>query len=100
MNEDPCDNIFVFQGFDAVTETVCAEWRVHIADVNQLRSILAPESDDDHGLNLQYDRLSKRYMRRIGKLCIPPIVPHAIFHRDQPTILRIRYHSISDPHQL
>ncbi|TIO82699.1 MAG: hypothetical protein E5X74_23775 [Mesorhizobium sp.] len=79
MNEDSCDNIFVFQGFDAVTETVCAEWRVHIADVDQLRSILAPESDDDHGLNCQYDGLSKRDMGRIGKLCVPPIVPHAIF---------------------
>jgi hypothetical protein len=73
------DNIFVFQGFDAVTQTVCVEWRAYIADVEQLRSILAPESHNDPDLKCRYDGLSKRDMRRIGKLCLPPIVPRAGF---------------------
>lgn len=72
-------NIFVFLGFDAVTKTVCAEWRVHIDDLEQLRSLLAPASDGDRDLDGGYDELSKRDMRRIGRLCVPPIVPHAIF---------------------
>lgn len=79
MNEDVCTNLFTFRAFDAVTETVCAEWRVHIEDIDQLRSILAPDSDGDPDLKYQYHGLSKRDMRRIGKLCLPPILPNSVF---------------------
>jgi hypothetical protein len=44
---------FVLQGFDAVTETVCVEWRVSIGDLNALREILAPDSDGDPELKMR-----------------------------------------------
>ncbi len=79
MSEDSRDNIFVLQGFDAVTDTVCVEWRVNIGNVNQLRSVLAPDSDGDPDLKCLYYGLSDSDMRKIGKLCRPSIVPHVIF---------------------
>jgi hypothetical protein len=71
---------FVLQGFDAVTETVCVEWRVSIGDLNALREILAPDSDGDPELKMRiYHNLSKRDMRRIGRLCRPPVEPDTIY---------------------
>lgn len=79
MNEGVNDSLFVLQGFDSVTETVCVEWRVRVSEVDQLRSILTPDSSDDPDLKYPYSDLSERDMRQIGQLCLPPIVPHAIF---------------------
>lgn len=79
MPEHVCNNLFVFQAFDQITQTVCAEWRVQIDDQDQLRSILAPESEDDPALEYRYDGLSRTDICRIGKLCLPPIVPDSIF---------------------
>ncbi|WP_237151552.1 hypothetical protein [Oryzibacter oryziterrae] len=79
MTEDACDTLFVFQAFDADTETVSAEWRVRIGDMDQLKSILAPESDGDPDLARRYSDLSANDMLQIGKLCLPPIVPDPIF---------------------
>jgi hypothetical protein len=78
MTLETRDTLFVLQGFDAVTDTVCAEWRVRIGDVDQLRALLAPESATDPALNCRYSGLSELIMRKIGALCIPPIVPDAI----------------------
>lgn len=69
---------FVLQGFDDVTKTVSAEWRVRIEDLEQLKAVLAPESDSDPDLKGLYVGLSPRVMQKIGVLCIPPIVPDAI----------------------
>lgn len=69
---------FVLKAFDALTKTVCAEWRVRIDDLDQLTAILAPESAADPDLKGLYVGLSPRHMRKIGTLCIPPIVPDAI----------------------
>ena len=79
MDRNFNDNIFVLEAFDQVTKCVCAEWRVRIKDVDQLRLVLAPESDDDTNLTCSYYDVSKRDMNRIGKLCLPPVVPHEIF---------------------
>jgi len=79
MPEHACTNLFVFQAFDQITQTVCAEWRVRIDDMDQLRSILAPESEDDPVLEYRYDGLSRTDICRIGKLCRPPIVPESVF---------------------
>jgi hypothetical protein len=71
---------FVLQGFDPVTETVCVEWRVSIDDLDALRKILAPDSDGDPELKMgTYQNLSKRDMRRIGRLCRPPVEPDTIY---------------------
>ncbi|PWW01982.1 hypothetical protein DFR52_102647 [Hoeflea marina] len=78
MKPDTGDNIFVLKGFDAVTDTVRAECRVCISDLDQLRAILAPESATDPNLKGLYVGLSEIDMQQIGALCIPPIVPDAI----------------------
>lgn len=70
---------FVLQGFDPVTETVCIEWRVWVSDLESLRNVLAPDGDDDLCLERDYQRLSRRDMRRIGKLCRPSVLPDPIF---------------------
>lgn len=75
---DNGDNIFVLKGFDAVTDTVCAECRVRIDDLDQLRAILAREYATDPDLKGLYNGLSELDMQQIGALCIPPIVPDAI----------------------
>lgn len=75
---DRGDFLFVLQGFDAVTKTVCAECRVQIEDLDQLRGILASECAADPYLKGLYAGLSPRYMQMIGTLCVPPIVPHDI----------------------
>lgn len=69
---------FVLQGFDDVTKTVSAEWRVRIEDLEQLKAVLAPESDSDPDLDNLYAGLSQSQMQKIGALCMPPIVPDAI----------------------
>ena len=73
----PGSEDFVLQGFDPITETVCVEWRVRIADISALHDVLAPDSDDDPGLRRSYRYLSAEDMRCIGKLCVPPVVPDA-----------------------
>lgn len=72
-------DLFVFQAFDPITRTVCAEWRVCIADVTRLKVLLAPESDDDPDLTCLYDDLTEHDLRAIGELCLPPIAPDQIF---------------------
>jgi hypothetical protein len=72
------ESIFVLKAFDAVTKTVCAEYRVRIEDLDQLTAILAPESATDPDLKGLYVGLSQGDMREIGALCIPPIEPDAI----------------------
>jgi len=79
MPEHVCNNLFVLQAFDHITQTVCAEWRVQIDDQDQLRSILAPESEDDPALEYRYDGMSRTDICRIGKLCLPPLIPDSIF---------------------
>lgn len=79
MPEHVCNNLFVFQALDHITQTVCVEWRVQIDDQDQLRSILAPKSEDDPALEYRYDGLSRTDICRIGNLCLPPIVPDSIF---------------------
>lgn len=71
--------LFVLQGFDSVTETVCVEWRIKIREMDRLRSILAPESHDDPDLKHAYYELSEQETRQIGQLCLPPFVPQTIF---------------------
>jgi len=70
---------FVLQGFDPITDTVCVEWRIRIADVDTLCAVLAPDSDDDPELECSYRYLSAQDTRRIGALCVPPVVPDAIY---------------------
>ncbi len=70
---------FVLQGFDPVTETVCVEWSIRIADVDALRKVLAPDSGDDPDLRCDYRYLSDDDRRRIGQLCMPPVVPEAFY---------------------
>jgi hypothetical protein len=77
---DPGAEAFVLQGFDPVTETVCVEWRVRIADISALRAVLAPDSDGDPELRCFYRCLSAEDTRRIGELCVPPVVPGAIYN--------------------
>lgn len=78
MKPDTGENIFVLEGFDAITNTVRAECRVLIGDLDQLKAILAPESATDPNLQGLYIGLSELDMQQIGALCIPPIVPDAI----------------------
>jgi hypothetical protein len=78
MKHDMRDTLFVLQGFDAVTKTVCAECRVQIDDLDQLTAILAPESASDPDLSGLYSGLSRSEMQMIGALCTPAIVPDAI----------------------
>ncbi len=75
---DAGGSIFVLEGFDATTKTVCAECRVRIDDLDQLTAILAPESASDPGLKGLYVGLSHCDMQEIGALCVPPIVPDDI----------------------
>jgi hypothetical protein len=79
MSEGTPDNLFVLQAFDPATQTVCVEWRVRIGDIGQLRSVLSPDSDDDPDLTCLYDSLPRQDIEQIGKLCLPPIVPHEAF---------------------
>lgn len=72
------DCVFVLKGFDAATKTVFVEHRVQITELDQLTAILAPESAMDPDLKGLYVGLSQGEMRKIGALCIPPIVPDAI----------------------
>ncbi len=55
---------FVLQGFDDVTKTVSAEWRVRIEDLEQLKAVLAPESDSDPDLDNLYAGLSNLKCRK------------------------------------
>jgi hypothetical protein len=66
---------FVLQGHDPVTKTVCVEWRVWIANVDRLKKILGPDCAEDNDLRYAYYEISRRDMRRIGRICLPPIVP-------------------------
>lgn len=70
---------FLLQGHDPVTETVCVEWRIQIRDIAQLRDIIGTDCREDQGLNWTYYGISSEDMRRIGKICIPPIVPDSIY---------------------
>jgi hypothetical protein len=70
---------FVLQGFDPVTDTVCVEWRILVAGADALRAALAPDSDDDPELKNFYRYLSTEDTRRIGELCVPPVVPDATY---------------------
>ncbi|KGF68833.1 hypothetical protein LL06_14310 [Hoeflea sp. BAL378] len=78
MKNDACDSIFVLKGFDAVTGAVCAECRVRIVDLDQLKAVLSSETAADPDLRALYGGLSQSDMQAIGALCIPPIVPDAI----------------------
>lgn len=73
--EFPNAEEFVLQGYDPVTKTVCVEWRVRISHVEQLKEIIGPDCADDVDLKCTYQDFPRRDMRRIGKLCLPPIVP-------------------------
>ena len=70
---------FVLQGFDQVTETVCVEWRVRIADIERLKEILGPDCAEDHDLQGTYYDISLRDMRRIGRICQPPVIPDSLY---------------------
>lgn len=76
---DPQAEEFVFQGFDPITGTVSVEWLVKIADVDALREVLALDSDDDPDTKCFYQYLSDDERRRIGRLCVPPTVPEAVY---------------------
>lgn len=76
---DPDPQEFVLQGFDPVTATVCVEWRIRIADLDALRDVLAVDSDGDPELRCFYYYLSAEEVRRIGELCVPPVVLDAIY---------------------
>jgi hypothetical protein len=85
---------FVLQGYDSVTETICVEWRVRIADVGALRNALAPDSDDDPDLKNSYQYLSDEDRHRIGNLCMPSVAPDAIYtgiSRFRPTFAHVPY---------
>lgn len=76
----PCtpSDLFVFQAYDPITQTVCAEWRVRIGNVAQLKTILDPQGTDAD-LTWLYDALAEQDIHAIGALCLPPIVPDPIF---------------------
>lgn len=70
---------FVLQGLDPVTETVFIEWRVRIADIERLKEILGADCAEDPELRGTYYDISKRDMRRIGRICQPPMVPDDLY---------------------
>jgi len=79
ISAGPSFDEFILQGFDPTTRTVRVEWRVRIADIDALREIFAPDCDEDRDLRWTYHGISRRDMRRIGQLCLPPVVPDDIY---------------------
>jgi hypothetical protein len=70
---------FVLEGYDPVTKTVSVQWRTRISDIEGLKEIIGPDCSEDPALSWTYHDFSRQEMRRIGKLCIPPIVPDRSF---------------------
>ena len=79
MTEASDAGVFVLQGFDPVTETVCVEWRVRIADIERLKEVLGADCAEDPELRGAYHDISKRDMRRIGRISQPPVVPDDLY---------------------
>jgi len=82
---------FVLQGLDPVTETVWVEWRVRIVDIERLKDILGAHCAGDHDLKGTYYDISPRDMRRIGRICQPPVVPDSLY-----TAIRRRHSGFDD----
>jgi hypothetical protein len=76
---DPHVVEFVLQGYDPATDTVCVEWLVRIADIDAVREVFAPDSDRDPDMKCVYRDLSDDERRCFGQLCLPPVVPEAIY---------------------
>ena len=79
MIEAAAPREFVLQGLDPVTETVCVEWRVRIADIERLKEVLGADCAEDPELRGAYHDISKRDMRRIGRICQPLVVPDDLY---------------------
>lgn len=75
MIEASAPGEFVLLGLDPVTQTICVEWRVRIADIERLKDILGADCAEDPELRGTYYDIPKRDMRRIGRICQPPVVP-------------------------
>jgi hypothetical protein len=74
---------FVLQAVDEQTGTPCLEALLWIADVAELRPLLADEAEDDPELRRSYE-LAPDQLRAVGRLAEPPFSPDERLHRLDP----------------